>query len=75
MQTMTLTIKSIDKPRTARRIKERIMFGISLKDHIRSTDIRNMTREGLIEPVAASKWRWTGYVLRQNEEKWAKRVE
>lgn len=38
METMTVTIRSINKRRTTQTAIERIMLGKSLKDHIRNTD-------------------------------------
>ncbi|XP_050310861.1 uncharacterized protein LOC126746595 [Anthonomus grandis grandis] len=43
METMTLTVKSANKLRTTQRAIERMMLGISLRDHITNESIRQRT--------------------------------
>lgn len=75
METMTLTIKSANKLRTTQRAIERLMLGISLRDHNRNEQIRRKTKvEDVMKAIATMKWRWVGHVARQEKSRWTKHV-
>lgn len=75
METTCLTVKSANKLRVTQRAIERIMLGISLRDHIENQEIRRRTKvKDVITTIADLKWRWAGHVARQEEERWTKQV-
>lgn len=46
---------------------ERLVLGISLRDHVLSEEIRRRTKaEDVIGRIVYQKWSWVGQVARQN---------
>lgn len=68
METLTPTIKPINKLRKTQRSIERIMLGISLKDHIGNTEIRKRTR---VDVRTNSRVKM-GHAVPQDEETWTR---
>jgi len=61
MEATTLTVKLANKLRTTQRAIERMMLGISLRDHITNASIRQRNKvENVITSIAHLKWSWTG---------------
>lgn len=53
-------------------VMERKILDIKLKDKIKITTIKRISETKRIsEIITEQKWRWTGYILRQNIEKWS----
>lgn len=75
LETMTLTKESARKLQRTQRAMERQMLGISLRDKIRSEDIRRRTNvTDILERVARLKWQWVGHVARQDYNRWTSRI-
>ena len=70
------TAKRMDnKLRVTQRAMERLMAGVTKKDHIRNTELRRKTKvEDIILRIKKSKWRWAGHTARQNDNRWTKRL-
>lgn len=74
-ETLTLTVKSAEKLRVAQRAMERAMLGISLRDHIRNSEIRKRSRvTDVMRTISELKWNWAGHIARQQEDRWTKRI-
>ena len=50
-------------------------MGVSLRDHIRSEDIRKRTGvSDIISVINEKKWRWAGHVARLKDNRWTSRL-
>ena len=70
-ETWNLTTKQTIKLRSMQRAHERIMLGVSLRDHIKSEEIRSKT--GLLDimsVISAKKWKWAGHLARLTDNRW-----
>ncbi|GBP07527.1 Putative uncharacterized transposon-derived protein F52C9.6 [Eumeta japonica] len=57
------------------RAMERSMMSIRKQDKIKYTTIRSKTQvTDILTKLDQLKWRWTGHILRSNQEKWSKIV-
>ena len=69
--TKTLTLKL----RTMQRAHERIMLGITWRDHKTAEWIREKTKvRDILETISKAKWKWAGHVLRRNDNRWTTRL-
>ena len=74
-ETLTLTRKSIEKIRVAQRAMERVILGISLRDRVPNTIIRQKTRvTDAVERILCLKWNWAGHVARMTDNRWTRRI-
>ena len=74
-ETWTLTNTNLKKLLVCQRSMERHMLGVRLKDKVRCTTLRQITKiEDIIKKVKTMKWRWAGHMMRENNEKWSKMV-
>lgn len=72
-QTWALSQKHLLRLRTCQRGMERSMIGVTKRNHIRSEDIRSITKvEDLIKKIRQLKWRWAGHMSRDSRMKWTK---
>ncbi|GBP10251.1 hypothetical protein EVAR_77640_1 [Eumeta japonica] len=54
---------------------ERSMLGLKIKDKVRNVDIRTRTKvTDILTRIDVQKWRWTGRMLRQPNNKRSKQV-
>ena len=74
-ETWPLTATLIRRLKVAQRAMERIMLGISLRDKVRNTIIRERTKVVDVGYRAAKlKWAWAGHVCRRGVGRWSKDV-
>lgn len=74
-ETLTLTKKSAIKLKVAQRAMERAMLGITKKDRIPNTIIRQRTKViDIIQLITQAKWRWAGHIARMTDNRWTKRL-
>ncbi|CAG9094113.1 unnamed protein product [Plutella xylostella] len=74
-QTWPLTKNIIRKLNTFQRSAERSMLGIKLRDKVRCSVIRSITKvRDIVEMVCALKWKWAGHVARYTDNRWSERV-
>ena len=60
---------------TAQRSMERKMLNISLRDKVKSSEIRSKTKvKDIIEKIKEAKWRWAGHIARRQDNRWTKRI-
>lgn len=74
-ETLTLTKNTTNRISIAQRKMERSMLGISLRDRIPNTTLRE--RSGVKDAVACIatlKWNWAGHVARLSDNRWTKRI-
>ena len=51
------------------------MLGVSLRDMIRNTVIRNRTGvTDIAQSVGTLKWRWPGHIARRTDDRWGRKV-
>ena len=51
------------------------MLHLSLRDKVRSTDIRKKTKvQDIMEKIKTSKWKWAGHLIRSQDDRWTKRL-
>lgn len=75
LETISLTKAFANKLLTTQRAMERSMLGISLRDKIRSEDIRRQTRVAdIIQEAAKMKWQWAGHLARLDTDRWAHKI-
>lgn len=54
---------------------ERAMLGITMRDNVRNSDLRNRTQvTDVMSRVAKLKWQWVGPVARENNKKCSPRI-
>lgn len=54
---------------------ERAMLGITKKDRIPNTIIRQRTKViDIIQLITQAKWRWAGHIARMTDNRWTKRL-
>ena len=74
-ETWATTKRMDNKLRVTQRAMERLMAGVTKKDLIRNTELRRKTKvEDIILRIKKSKWRWAGHTVRQNDNRWTKRL-
>ena len=74
-ETWALEKAHMELPSVAQRKMERIMLGITLRDHKRNTWIRHQTCVNFtIDVVKKGIHRWAGHVARFNDNRWPKRL-
>ena len=74
-ETWNLTKKLSLKLRTMQRAHERIMLGITWKDHKTTKWIREKTGvSDILNTVAKLKWNWAGHVVRRTDNRWSTRL-
>ncbi|CAH2268931.1 jg6958 [Pararge aegeria aegeria] len=67
-ETWSLTMGLIRRLRVIQRVMGRTVLGVSLRDQIRSVEIRRRTRvTGLAQRVAKLKWQWAGHIVRRKD--------
>ena len=72
---MTITRKTAEQLRVAQRAMERIMLGVTIREKIRNTHIRQKTKLiDVVKRVASLKWQWIGHVARQDPDRWPQKV-
>lgn len=54
------------------RAMKRTMFGISLRDKVRNTEIRRRTKSRISDTVMRLKWRWAGHAARRGDDRWSR---
>ena len=71
-QTWNLTQQQKTSLQVAQRKMERKILQITLKDHIKNTEIRRKTQvKDASHTAQILKWRWAGHVVRLNHNRWA----
>ncbi|KAL1446028.1 hypothetical protein WDU94_012330 [Cyamophila willieti] len=74
-ETWNTTKKEEEGLSVTQRAIERRMCNISLRDHIRNTEIRKKTKvKDVVETVYTSKRKWAGHVARVKDNRWTKLV-
>ena len=74
-ETWTLKKAHMELLSVAQRKKERIMLGITLRDHKRNTWIRHQTGvNDIIEVIKKGIHGWAGHIARFKDSRWTKRV-
>ena len=74
-ETWNLTKRQTRKLRTMQRAHERIMLGLTWRDHKTAQYIREKTRvRDIIESIKNLKWRWAGHVARMADNRWTSRL-
>lgn len=64
---LTLTKNTLDKLRVTQWKMERAMIGISLRDLVKNTEMRQRTKiEHIIHRITTLKWRWARYARMSN---------
>ncbi|KAJ8735284.1 hypothetical protein PYW07_006904 [Mythimna separata] len=72
-QTWSLTEKLSNKITVCQNGIERSVLGVKRKDKIKLTKIKNETKFKDVSKVCKTlKWKWTGHMLREKNEKWTK---
>lgn len=74
-ETWNLTSSLAMKLRSMQRAHERLMLGVSLRDHKTAIWIREKTKlTDVLESIYKRKWRWAGHVARMADDRWTSRV-
>ena len=74
-ETWNLTKKLSLKIRTMQRTHERIMLGLTWRDHKTAKWIREKTKvRDVLETVSYLKWKWAGHVCRMTDNRWTVRA-
>ena len=74
-ETWELKKAHMELPSVAQRKMERIMFGITLRDHKRNTWIRHQTGvNDIIDVIKKGIRGWAGHIARFKDNRWTKRV-
>lgn len=74
-ETLTLTKKAVQKIKVTQRAMERLMLGLTLRDHITNDELRRRTRViDAVERIAILKWNWAGHIARVQDNRWTKRI-
>lgn len=75
LESMSLTRRTAEQLRVTQRAMERIMLGVTLRDKIHNSEIRNRTKiTDVMKQIASLKWQWTGHIARQDTNRWTQRV-
>ena len=70
-ETWTTTKKLEKKLRVTERAMERIMVGVTRKDRVRNTDLRERTKvRDIIQDIKTKQWRWAGHLARRQDNRW-----
>ena len=74
-ETWNLSKNMERKLRSMQRAHERLMVGVSLRDHKTSEWIREKTRiTDILDHIRRKKWRWAGHVARMTDSRWTEVV-
>ena len=74
-ETWTTTKKLEKKLRVTERAMERIMVGITKRDKVRNTELREKTKvRDVIHEIKTKKWRWAGHLARREDNRWTHKV-
>lgn len=74
-ETLTLTKKTVNKIRVAQRAMERSMLGVSLRDRVPNTRLRQMSGvTDAIERITMLKWNWAGHIARMTDGRWTRKI-
>lgn len=74
-ETLTLTKKAVQKIKVTQRAMERLMLGLTLRDHITNDELRRRTRViDAVERIAILKWNWAGHIARVQDNRWTRRI-
>jgi len=74
-ETWNLTKKQLLKLRSMQRAHERIMLGVTWRDHIPSAQIREQTKiRDILEVINKAKWTWAGHVTRRKDNRWTTKL-
>lgn len=74
-QTWALTGKNLATLRTCQNSMERSVVGVKLRDRVKLQNIREITKFKKVDKlIKQQKWRWAGHMVRENIEKWSKKV-
>lgn len=72
-QTWTLTKTLANKLSVCQNSIERSVIGVNRRDRVKITHIKNRTQFKKAHSVYRTlKWRWTGHMLRERQEKWTR---
>ncbi|CAH2098347.1 unnamed protein product [Euphydryas editha] len=72
-QTWALTENLANKINTCQNSMERSVIGVKRRDKVRLREIKSRTQFKQAHSVyLTQKWRWTGHMLRESEDKWTK---
>jgi hypothetical protein len=70
-ETWAMTAALIKKLAVVQRKMERIMLGITWKDHMTNEWIRNKTKiKDVIHKIRGMKWTWAGHISRMKDARW-----
>ncbi|KAG7297348.1 hypothetical protein JYU34_013337 [Plutella xylostella] len=74
-ETWALTKAHMHKLQVCQRSMERSMLGLRMIHHIEIKEIRKITEvDDVTTKIKTQKWRWTGHMIRGNQEKWTQMV-
>ena len=74
-ETWITTRELEQKLMTTQRAMERRMLHLSLRDRVRSTDIRKKTKvQDILKKIKSVKWKWAGHLTRVKDNRWTKRL-
>lgn len=74
-ETWSLTVGLLEKLRVTQRAMERAMLGVSLRDRIRNTEIRQRTKvTDIARRICKLKWQWAGHIARRTDNRWGRKV-
>ena len=75
-QCWSLTNNQKEKLQVTQRKMERMMLGISRREHITNTQLRRQSKlDDVLERTQKLKWNWAGHVVRQDDSRWPKAIE
>ena len=74
-ETWTTTKKLEKKLRVTERAMERIMVGVTRKDRVKNSELREKTNvRDIITEIKTKKWRWAGHLSRRLDNRWTNKV-
>ena len=74
-ETWITTERNMSMLATAQHRMERIMLGITLRDHKTNKWIRSKTKvKDIKKSILKSKWQWAGHIMRRTDDRWTKKV-
>lgn len=54
---------------------ERLVVGISLRDQMKKTWIKEQTKvKDILRAVKKKQWQWTGHIYRRQDDRWTNKV-
>ncbi|CAG9795108.1 unnamed protein product [Diatraea saccharalis] len=75
IETWSFTMGLIRRLKVTKRVTERAMLGISLRDRIRNQEIRKRTYvTDIAQRIAQLNWQWAGYIVGRTDGRWGRRV-